>query len=274
MKKFIMQCYEVESLLIDYLDAQLHPGDKGPLEKHLESCPQCRQALEEYRQLFASIESNKTEKPGPALNEKFEDMLQSEMNIHATAGIVRMDKEDTKTISMKRSSLLLRIAASIILVASGVFIGSIITSTSTDTNTEMAGLKNEVKEMKETLMFSMLTEESASERIKAVSYADEINDPDSKIVAALIITMNEDKNVNVRLAALYAVAKFSDSRKVSDALIASLAKQTEPLMQIALINILTEKKEIKAKEPIREILQDEKTIPPVKEIAQKGLKLL
>jgi hypothetical protein len=274
MKKLIMQCYEVESLLIDYLDAQLHPGDRGPLEKHLQSCPQCRQVLEEYRQLFVAIENNRTEKPGPALREKFEDMLQSELNINDTARIMRMDKEDIKTMSMKRPSLLLRIAASIILITSGIFIGSVITDRSTDASTEMAGLKNEVKEMKETLMFSLLTEESASERIKAVSYADEINDPDSKIVSALITTMNEDRNVNVRLAALYAIAKFSDNRKVSDALIASLAKQTEPLMQIALINILTEKKEIKAKEPIREILQDEKTIPPVKEIAQKGLKLL
>ena len=55
-----MECYEAESLLIDYLDAQLHPSDKKPLEKHLESCPLCRQALEEYRQLFAAIEKDAT----------------------------------------------------------------------------------------------------------------------------------------------------------------------------------------------------------------------
>jgi HEAT repeat protein len=128
--------------------------------------------------------------------------------------------------------------------------------------------------MKETLMFNGLTEESASERIKAVSYADEIKQPDNKIVNALINTLNEDKNVNVRLAALYAVAKFSDEPGVSEALVASLSKQTEPLMQIALINILTEKKEAKAKQPIRKILQDKNTLPPVKEIAQKGLRLL
>ena len=269
-----MECYEAELLLIDYLDAQLHPGDKGPLEKHLLVCPQCRLALEEYKTLFAAIESDKAEKPGPALREKFEDMLQSELNIDSTARIVHMEKEDTKTVSIQKHSMLFRIAASIILIVSGVLIGSVISFNRTGNNNEVAVLKNEVQEMKETLTFSLLTEASASERIKAVSYADEINDPDSEIVAALITTMNEDKNVNVRLAALYAVAKFSDNRKISDALIASLGKQTEPLMQIALINILTEKKEAKAKEPIREILQDEKTIPPVKVIAQKGLKLL
>ena len=35
-----------------------------------------------------------------------------------------------------------------------------------------------------------------------------------------------------------------------------------------------EQKETKAKESIREILQDKNTLPPVKEIAKKGLTLL
>jgi anti-sigma factor RsiW len=200
-----MQCYEAESLLIDYLDAQLHPGDKGPLEQHLQQCPHCRQVLEEYRELFAAIQSDKAEKPGPGLHEKFENMLQSELNIESTARIVDMNKEKLTAPVVKMPSLLWKIAASIILIASGIFIGTNITGVN-NTNTEVAGLKNEVKEMKETLVFSGLTEASASERIKAVSYADEINQPGDKIVKALITTMNEDKNVNVRLAALYAVA--------------------------------------------------------------------
>ena len=144
-----MQCYEAESLLIDYLDAQLHPGDKGPLEQHLQQCPHCRQVLEEYRLLFAAIQSNKAEKPGPGLREKFENMLQSELNIESTARIVNMDKQKSTAPAIKMPSLLWRIAASIILIASGVFIGTVLTN-GKGANTEVAGLKNEVKEMKET----------------------------------------------------------------------------------------------------------------------------
>lgn len=269
-----MQCYDVESLLIDYLDAQLHPNDKVPLEKHLKECPQCRQALEEYRQIFDGIQKDKIKKPGPALREKFENMLQSELNIEATANIVNKPEEKVAVAKpINRYALLYRIAASIILIISGFFIGSFFSSNKPG-NGQVAELKNEVKEMKETLTVKLLDEESASERIKAVNYADEITDPDNKIVTALITTLNEDDNVNVRLAALYALAKFSNSNKVSDALVASLGKQTEPLMQIALINILTEKKETKAKAPIQEILKDKNTLPPVKEIAEKGLKVL
>lgn len=269
----MMQCYEAESLLVDYLDDQLHNSDKRQLEQHVQQCLDCRQALEEYRSLFAVIKSDKAEKPGPGLREKFENMLQSELNIDATAHIVDVDKQKVTAPVIKMQSWLVRIAASIILVASGVFIGNMLTN-SKGANPEVADLKNEVREMKETLMFNLLTGESASERIKAVSYAGEINEPDNKIVTALVKTMNEDKNVNVRLAALYAVARFSNNYGVTDALVTSLGKQTEPLMQIALINILTEKKESKAKAPIREILQDKKTLPPVKDIAQKGLRLL
>lgn len=268
-----MQCYEVESLLIDYLDAQMHPGDKKLIEQHLQHCPRCVEILEEYRMLFAAINNDKAVKPGPVVREKFENMLRSEIDIDITAKLVDMDKKKPAPRVAKMPSIVWKIAASIILIASGVFTGAVLTSHSSS-NADVADLKTEVKEMKETLLFNLLGEESASDRIKAVGYAGEINQPDDKIVAALITTMNDDKNVNVRLAALYAVAKFSDERGISDALIASLGKQTEPLMQIALINILTEKKESKAKQPIREILQDKNTLPPVKEIAQKGLRLL
>jgi hypothetical protein len=270
----IMECYEVESLLIDYLDVQLHPGDRKALEEHLHSCEACRQTLEEYKILFASIADNTTEQPGPALREKFDIMLQSELNIDSTTSILR-DKEEGKIVKMSRRPLLLKIAASIILVTIGVLAGTQLKQGNTNvSSTQMADLKNEVKEMKEALFVNMLNQESASERIKAVSYADDIKDPDNRIINALLATMNEDKNVNVRLAALSSVAKYSDTKYVSDSLIASLKRQTEPIMQIALINILTEKKETKAVGPIRDILMDKNTLQPVKDIAQKGLNLL
>lgn len=269
-----MECHEVESLLIDYLDGQLHPGDKKTMEEHLQQCSECRKALEEYKTLFVSIIDNKSEEPGAALREKFDIMLQSEMNIAETKRMLTTEDEG-KVIQMKRRSVLLKIAASIILVVFGVLAGTQLKQTKVSNNTsQLADLQSEVNKMKETLLFSMLAQESASERIKAVSYVDEIKQPDNKVIDALIKTMNEDKNVNVRLAALEAVAKYSDNSRVSDSLITSLKTQTEPIMQIALINVLTEKKETKAIGPIKDLLMNKNTMEPVKEIAQKGLNLL
>jgi hypothetical protein len=266
-----MQCNEVESLLIDFLDGNLHPADRGELQKHLQSCEACQKTLEEYKLLFQSIEKNKFEIPGPALREKFDAMLQAEINIYKTSDTSR---DTVHERPLKKYSVLYRIAASIILFAAGLVIGVRLLPERNANSKQIAALRDEVNDVKEALTLNLLNEESASERIKAVSYAEEINNPDPKIMNALVATMNEDKNVNVRLTALFALAKFYGRQAVTDSLITSLKKQTDPIMQVALINVLTEKKESKAKELIREILSDKNTLKPVKDIAQKSLSLL
>jgi hypothetical protein len=269
-----MQCDDIDAMLIEYLDHKLSPAMRTSIEKHLQTCGSCRQSLEEYKTLFHVMQHHKTEQPGPLLHDKFENMLQSEININTTEQILQKEKEKD-AVTTKNYTSWWRIAASIILIAGGIVVGmKLAPQQQTDNAAQIARLNKEVKEIKETLMFNLLNDESASERLKAVNYVEEINNPDKKIVAALINTINTDKNVNVRLAALYAINKFSGSQAVRDSLVASLSKQTEPIMQIVLINILTESKEQKARAPIEKILLDKNVLPPVKEMAQKGLKLL
>jgi len=83
-----MQCNEVEPLLIDYIDAQLSPAARANVEKHLETCVVCKHRYEEYKTLFSAMNSDRAVKPGPALREKFDIMLQSELNIDATTRIL------------------------------------------------------------------------------------------------------------------------------------------------------------------------------------------
>jgi len=270
-----MQCDDIDALLMEYLDGKLSPAMRTNVEKHIQSCVACKQSLEEYRALFRVLEYNKPEQPSPALQEKFDSMLQSEINIEATSRILQREEKEQKAAVIRRYPAWWRVAASIILVAGGIVIGmKIVPQKQHDNTAQIMRLNKEVKEIKETLLFNLLNAESASERIKAVNYVEEISNPDQKIITALINTLNTDKNVNVRLAALYAIEQFSGSQAVRDSLVASLSKQTEPLMQIVLINMLTERREQKAKEPIKKILSDEKALPTVKEMAQKGLKLL
>lgn len=269
-----MQCYEAESLLVDYLDGALQETDSRKLETHLKDCSSCSQLYEEYKQLFADIENDKAQKPGPALRMKFEDMLQREMEIAAAVDTAVLNAEKTAVIKpIKKYTMLFRVAACLVLFLSGAIIGMIV-MTNRGTNNQLTALKSEVDAMKEAMAVKLLQDESASERIKAVSYADAMTAPDNGIITALITTMNEDRNVNVRLAALYTLEKFAGNKAVSDALVSSLSQQTEPLMQIALISILIEKKNSKAKAPMFEIMQDKNTLSPVKEMAQKGYNTL
>src|SRR5262249_15895894 len=163
-------------------------------------------------------------------------------------------------------------------LAGGIGIGMAIKSgPPTNTVAEINSLKTEVndleKKMKEQEMLNLIDDESASQRIKAVSYAEEMASPDDKVIDALFHSLNKDKNVNVRLAALYSLARFADRHAVRDSLVSSLGIQTEPIIQVVLINLLAEKRERKAIAPIQEIMTNKKTLKEVKDAAQKSLKV-
>ncbi len=269
-----MECNEVQSLLVEYLDNALDADTRKEVDRHLLTCERCSADLAELKILLQAMADAKPALPGPALRENFQGMLQSELN-RLAAGKNINEEPRKKAIVLKWSSPLLKVAASVAILILGILIGSKIKfGRDNDSIAQITDLRKEVKEMKEALMFTMLDEESASQRIKAVSYAEEITNPNQKVINALTSTLNYDKNVNVRLAAVYSLARFSDDQAVRDSMVASLSRQTEPIIQIVLINILAEKRETKAIKPIQEIISNQKTMKEVKDIARKGLRLL
>jgi hypothetical protein len=269
-----MECHEVQPLLIDFADNKLHGALAEEINRHLMSCDPCRSELEEIRSLFHTINDVPVEQPDGSLRENFEHMLQSELNRLAAANTV-IAKATSPAKQVNWQSLLLRAAAVVILLGGGILVGLTLKNSNEPVPTkQIAELQTEVKDMKEILMFNLLKEESPSERIKAVSYSEEIVHPNQKVIGALFNLLDHDKNVNVRLASAYSLVRFSDNKSVMDSLVASLGRQTEPIIQIVLINILTEKKESKAIKPIQEIISNGNTMKEVKDIAEKSLKLL
>ena len=169
-----------------------------------------------------------------------------------------------------------RIAAGVALLIAGSLLGSLITSgvKNAESKNDLAQLKSEVDLLKRTAMFAMLKEGSSSYRIQAVNYADDLRNPDENVIAVLLETLNHDKNVNVRMAAAYALEKFSDQKSVSDSLIKSLALQVDPILQVTLINILVEKRDKRAIGPMQMIISNSNTLKEVKDVAEKGIKVL
>jgi hypothetical protein len=261
-------CSDMRLLLIDYIDGQLSPAIRSKVTDHLRSCADCTREMEQFKKLFDEMATVKLEQPSSALKENFNIMLQSELNIAATTEMLKKRKE-AKVIQVRPAWVWTQIAASILLIGGALFVGMQLRGTA---SSEVAELKVEMQMMKEAMMLSLLSEESASDRIQAVSYAEELHKPNPKILQALIHTLNTDENLNVRLAAANSIGKFLDDPDVVESLVASLRTQKEPLVQIALITILTDKKETKAIESIREIISNKETLPPVKEIAEQGLK--
>ena len=267
-----MKCEEVEAAMIDYLDNRLENDLRHDIEKHLENCEHCLDELKDSQELFRQMDKEEMAKPNDSLRINFYHMLHSE--IKKNEG--KSESSFPQAITPWYSRSQFRIAAGFALLISGIFLGVFIHSgirSSFEAN-ELSQLHSEVNALKKSAMFTMLKGESSSDRIKAVNYADELNTPDNNVIDVLVKTLNQDKNVNVRMAAAYALAKFANQPSVSDSLVKSLSNQTDPILQVTLINILVERKEKNAIKPIEQIITNKSTLKEVKAVAEKGVKLL
>lgn len=107
-------------------------------------------------------------------------------------------------------------------------------------NPEMAQLKNQVDNLRQLVTLSLLKEQSPSARLRGVTYSYQVAQPDPQVEQELLRTVNHDPNVNVRLSAVDAIAKFTKNPQVRRALVESIPVQESPLVQVALIDVLVQ----------------------------------
>ncbi len=271
----MMNCEQVQGVLMDYIDQQLDEPAGRAVRIHLDDCAQCRQVERELRELMQAIAETPLEQPGSSIRKNFNRILQAELQGEELRPPRSSPRPAGKLLPLSWGRAARQIAAACFLLVVGIAIGTRI-SMNKDGNSsgQLNSLQDEVKDIKQTLMFSLLKQESASERIRGVNYVEEMPHPNPEVFGALIATLNHDKNVNVRLASLYSLSKFSDNAMVRDSLVSSLNRQSEPIIQIVLIHLLAERKEVKAIKPIQDILTNQNTFPEVKNIAREDLKKL
>jgi hypothetical protein len=267
-----MKCEEVESKMIDYLDKNLEEGICKEIEQHLETCERCLDELRDSQQVLNLISRDEMVKPDDSLRINFYHMLHSQIKKSEESKASSSGKPLSPWYNLTRY----RIAAGIALLICGTFIGMFIRAglNNTYASNELKQLHSEVSDLKKATMFTMLKEVSSSDRIQAVSYAGDLDNADENVIEVLVKTLNNDKNVNVRMAAAYALSKFADKKAVCDSLVKSLPLQNDPILQVTLINILAERKVKSALKPIQEIIANRSTLKEVRAVAENSLRVL
>ncbi|MGB8492297.1 MAG: zf-HC2 domain-containing protein [Bacteroidales bacterium] len=267
-----MKCEEVGAFMIDYLDNKLESGQKAMIEKHLETCEACLDQLRDFQELLGLIADEEPVMPDDSIKVNFYHMLHNELKRNEEAGNA-FSGSSAKKWDLRYTYM---IAAGIALLICGSFIGMLIFSGLSDRNrkSEIVQLRSEVNDLKKTVMFTMLKDGSSSYRIEAVGYAYKIDAPDQNLIEALVETLDNDKNVNVRLAAAYALEKFQNMASVRTSLVNSLTVQTDPILQVTLINILVGMQEKSAIVPIEKIISNDRTLPAVRNVAEERVRML
>ncbi len=164
-------------------------------------------------------------------------------------------------------------AAAACLLMVGLLGGMFLQKSIFNPKEDVAGLKMEMQEMKQMMMLSLIENPTATERMKAVSYSAEVP-VDDKMIDALLLTLNNDEDDNVRLVTVEALTKLAKHARVREGLVLSISKQTSPLVQIALADAMVSLQEKRSIKPFEKILKDQNTNTVVKEKIQESIKIL
>ena len=163
----------------------------------------------------------------------------------------------------------IRAAAAVLLCITAFGLGRM--SQSTNTDEELVGLQTEVQSLRTMMMMALIDKPRASERIRAVRMVEGLEQPALEAIELLIKAMNEDENINVRLASIEVLFAFKHLPEVQQALLLSLPHQDSPMVQMELLRMLMEAGATMDSGVLREMLSDEQLDPAIRQQLQQLL---
>jgi hypothetical protein len=258
-----MEADKIQQLLYIYNAGDASPEDLKAIEALLE---QGKIQLEDLEGL-ASLESQIVKLEAPevpsSLDTRFHAMLRKEKG----------EQERSWRNFFSWQQFAPRFALASVTLVIGLAVGYLFHSP-VQKDEQIVQLSKEVGDLKEMMMLALLEKESATDRLRAVSLTQDMGQASNKVTGALMQTLNNDENVNVRLAALDALKPYSRDSKVREALIRSISLQKSPLVQIALAELMVALQEKGAVKELKKILEDRETPSDIRKKIQESLKVI
>ncbi len=260
-----MEKNKVDELVAKYNEGLADPAEIKTLELLIEEGQLDLTRLHALDALDKQIMEAEVPVPSMKLNDKFYAMLADEK------------RKSARKFSFQIPSwgyLMPRLAVLATTLVIGFAGGYFIQKPSTQSGGEVAQLKDQIGELKEMMMLSLLEKESASERLRAVSLTNDMAQASDKVTKALLETLNNDPNENVRLAALEALTPYVRESSIRMALIRSIANQDSPVVQVSMAELMVAIQEKKSVTEFQKLLDSDKTPADVKKQIKRSIDVL
>jgi hypothetical protein len=272
-----MTCDESKHLLSEYWRHSLGEAEELAFEAHIATCDACRRDAEQLGALWRGLALIPAEEPGPQVRARFYDSLAAFRH-----GLESAPKQGLRErlLALWPRQPAWQMAVSFALLVVGVGVGyemrpgparSIESQSGVG---EVAQLRGEISNMRQMVALSLLQQQSAGDRLRGVSYAYQVPSSDTQVLSALLATVNTDPNVNVRLAAVDALHGFGASPVTRAAVVQSIRKQDQPMVQIALIDLLVDLHETEARPELAKLATDQKVMEAVRQHATAAMEKL
>jgi hypothetical protein len=263
-----MNCDRSKELIIDSLTGSLSEPAREEFEDHLSECSDCSTQAGEIRAMWQNLGLLPGGEPGPGTRARFYEMLEAyQHGLQQARRPARERINDWLSAWWPRQPVWQAALTAVCLMAG--FGGGYLLQRTEKENPQIAQMGEEIRSMRQLVTLSLLQQQSASDRLRGVNWSYRLEMPDNEVLSALLHTLNNDDNVNVRLAAVDALYKFSDSSMVRRSLRQSLSSQSSPIVQIALIDMLADLKDAQTNEVFREVLHKPDLNSDVKQRLEK-----
>ncbi|MFC1540833.1 zf-HC2 domain-containing protein [Candidatus Latescibacterota bacterium] len=268
-----MKCERLMELIPDFLAGYLDSGTKEQIAAHIKECANCKQELEQFETTWGKLGELPENEPGPALRENFYSMLetyQHGMNYSRQPRLSLGEKLGQLFDAVWPKQPAFQMVIALLFLISGLLAGLSIKN-SEFSREEFAEMKNEIRETRQLVTLSLLSQPSAIDRLEGVNMVSLENESNEELIPALLTILNTDDNVNVRMAAVDKLYLFCDRQDVREELVKSLSVQLSPLVQISLIDLLVELRETSALEVLKQLSEGQQIHESVKNRARKGI---
>lgn len=242
---------EYIDLITGHLQGTLDAEEQQELSRLLKKGEISLSDFEEMEMLYEQLEAVEVPSPGSGMKERFNSMLQAEKRKQKTSvsGILTSWKQNL----LGRFELR-RLAYAVGIFVAGLLIGQAYNTVKVQDN-QIEKLTDEVSQMREMMMINLLNNSSPTERLRAVNISTEIQPADNRVIEALLETLNNDSNVNVRIAAIDALLHHASNPAVRSGMVRSISSQESPVVQVALADAMLVLQEKKSVEEFRKLLE-------------------
>jgi HEAT repeat protein len=248
-----MKCEQYEELFTSWINKDITSAEREKLEQHLVTCPACREELAAMQQVWDMME---IPEPSTNMSIKFYAMLDTyKESVKKQKGLLSTLNDKLSSLWQWQPKLPLAYNFAIVLVCFGCGYWFFHSGKSGEQEQQLKELTSQVHELKQTMMLALLQNPSASERIRGVSYTSEIKHADKEVIDALLATLNNDPNVNVRLSTLDALTQLANHPEVREGLVKSITQQDSPLMQSAIADVMLKLQEKRSVKSFKELLK-------------------
>jgi hypothetical protein len=269
-----MVCGQIEDHLPDFWSGNLNEDDRRELEAHLALCPSCRFTANGLGETWLALASIADEAPSPSIRVRFAQIVEAfQAGVEQGEHRRRTPPAAIWSLGWWRPPFGRIVGQAVFLTAllAGSFFMGYAQRAAEPPSDVVSLLREELLDLRRTLVLSLLEQQSATERLRAFSWTGHVDQPNEEILNALLSALHHDPNINVRLRAVEALGGLVQNTLVRQGLIDAAYQEESPLVQIALIDLFIELPEQQATVGLRRLLQKRTLYEDVRQRAEQGI---